>query len=73
MRAFPEDIEKFGITFINAQTRRHSADYDPSYRVARSEVLAEIGAAEAAIAKLKATKMKDRRALAAWVTLGNRE
>ena len=73
MKAFPKDIEDFGNTFLNAQAKRHAADYDPSFRVARSEVLADINAAEAAIGKLKAVRMKDRRALAAWVTLGNRE
>ena len=56
-----------------AQAKRHAADYDPFYRVARSEVLADVMAAESAIKKLKASRLKDRRALAAWVTLGNRE
>ncbi len=73
MKAFPKEIEDFGNTFVNAQTKRHAADYDPSFRVTRSEVLSDIVAAESAIRKLKAAKMKDRRALAAWITLGNRD
>lgn len=73
MKAFPKEIEDFGNTFVNAQAKRHAADYDPDFRVTGSEVLSDIIAAESAIRKLKDTKMKDRRALAAWVTLGNRD
>ena len=73
MKTFPKEIEDFGNTFVAAQAKRHAADYDPFYRVVRSEVLADIKTAESAIEKLKATTMKDRRALAAWVTLANRE
>ena len=73
MKAFPKDIEDFGNTFVNAQIKRSSADYDPSFRTARSEVLTDIGTAEAAIRKLKSSPIKDRRTLAAWVTLVNRD
>lgn len=72
MRKFPKEIEEFGNTFVTAQEKRHSADYDPSYRVNRSEVLTDIETAEAAIRNLISTGIKDRRALAAWVTLADR-
>ena len=73
MKAFPKEIEDFGNTFVNAQFKRHSADYDPWFRTVRSEVLADIAAAEDAVRKLQSSPVKDRRALAAWVTLENRD
>ena len=72
MEVFPKELEDFGNAFVNAQAKRHTVDYDPSFRMTRSEVLSDISAAEAAIGKLKSAKMKDRRALSAWVTLANR-
>ena len=73
MKAFPKEIEDFGNTFVNAQIKRHAADYDPWFRTARSEVLTDIATAEVAIQKLQSSPIKDRRALAAWVTLENRD
>ena len=73
MKAFPKEIEDFGNAFVTAQIKRQAADYDPEFRVARSEVLTDISTAEAAIEKLNSARPKDRRALAAWVTLANRD
>ncbi len=72
MGTFPIDIQDFGNAFVDVQRKRHAADYDPSYRAAKTTVLTDIGTAEAAIRKLRASSLKDRRALAAWVTLGYR-
>ncbi len=72
MAAFPSDVQNFGNLFVAAQSKRHAADYDPCYRVAKSEVLADATAAETVIEKLKDVPIKDLRALAAWVTLANR-
>lgn len=73
MGSFPVDIQDFGNAFVNAQKKRHAADYDPSYRAARATVLTDIGSADAAIRKLKSTSVRHRRALAVWVTLGYRK
>lgn len=72
MKEFPKDIEDFGNTFVNAQFKRTLADYDPWFRTVRSEVLTDIATAEIAIRKLKQSPIKDRRALAVWVMLTNR-
>ena len=72
MKAFPKEIEDFGNVFVSLQVKRESADYDPSFRVTRSEVLTDIDLAEIAISSLKSVGMKDRRAFAAWITLVNR-
>jgi hypothetical protein len=72
MKTFPKDIEDFGNTFVSLQFKRHSADYDPEFRVRRSEVLVDIDLAELAIKKIRAVPMKDRRAFAALVSLARR-
>lgn len=72
MKKFPKEIEDFANIFVTMQAKRHSADYDPEYRVARSEVLIDLGAAEAAIRGFRTAPMKHRRAFAAWVALNSR-
>jgi len=73
MKEFPKGIEDFGNEFVQAQIKRHSADYDPEMNYTRSEVLTDIDAAETAIKNFKGTSIKDRRAFAAWVSLSNRK
>ncbi|MFQ6550710.1 hypothetical protein AAD018_000020 [Aestuariibius insulae] len=73
MKKFPKEIEDFGNAFVTAQIKRHSADYDPEYRILRSEVLADIDSAGEAIRAFKKCSIKSRRAFAAWVTLTNRK
>jgi hypothetical protein len=72
MKKFPKEIEDFANTFVTMQAKRHKADYDPEYRVARSEVLVDLAAAEAAIKGFRMAAMKHRRAFAAWVALNSR-
>lgn len=57
---------------MTAQIKRHRADYDPAYRVTKSEVETDIATAEDALKKLKFADIRDRRALAAWVLFSNR-
>lgn len=72
MKQFPQALQDFGNAFVTAQFKRHSADYDPTYRVAKSEAKTDIATAEDALRKLKAADIKDRRALAAWVLFSSR-
>jgi uncharacterized protein (UPF0332 family) len=72
MSRFPQAIEDFGNLFVDLQTERHKADYDPNHRCNRSDVNSSIAAAETVIKGLAATTIKDRRALAAWVLLKDR-
>jgi hypothetical protein len=72
MKKFPKEIEDFANTFVTMQAKRHNADYDPKYRVARSEVLIDLKAVETAIRGLRSVPMKHRRAFAAWVALNSR-
>jgi hypothetical protein len=54
---------------MTAQVKRHSADYDPTARLTRSELVADIDAAEDVIKRFFKVSMKDKRAFAAWVSL----
>ncbi|MDE0059292.1 MAG: hypothetical protein OXI22_02940 [Defluviicoccus sp.] len=72
MGKFPADIQDFGNVFVRVQEQRYAADYDPSWRAVKAAVLTDIASAEAVIGKLRSASMKDRRALAAWVTLVDR-
>lgn len=73
IKDFPADIQDFGNVFVKAQAQRHAADYDPSYRALKAAVLSDIASAEAVIGGLRSASLKDRRALAAWVTLVDRK
>lgn len=72
MKKFPKEIEDFGNEFVQAQIKRHSADYDPNGTYTRFDVISDIEAAELAIKELSKAPVKDRRAFAAWVTMSNR-
>lgn len=69
MRKFPKPIEDFGNVFFQSQAKRLAADYDPSSRFTRSEVINDIDAVEQAIDAFNRSPTKDRRAFAAWVTI----
>ena len=72
MGEFPADIQDFGNVFVKAQAQRRAADYDPFYRAVKEAVLSDIASAEAVIGSLRSASVKHRRALAAWVTLVDR-
>lgn len=69
---FPKEIEDFANMFVMMQIKRVNADYDPSSRFTRSEVLADIDQVEAVIRGFMTTGKKDRRAFAAWITIKER-
>lgn len=72
MAKFPKAIEDFANMFVSTQAKRTSADYDPSSRFTRSEVLTDIDSAEVAIKDFTSTPLSDRRAFAAWVMIRDR-
>lgn len=69
---FPPDICLCGDAFVTLQEARHEADYNPSYKIDRSETLSFVYMAEYAIASLKAASRKDRKALAVQLLLNRR-
>jgi hypothetical protein len=69
---FPKEIEDFANTFVTMQTKRHSADYDPSSRFAKSEVVQDMATVVEAIGKFRTATAKDRRAFCAHVLFKKR-
>ena len=72
IKRFPVDIQDFANLFVLLQEKRHDADYDPVSRFARSDVVEWIDAAEQSLKAFQLSKIKDRRAFAAWTALKTR-
>ena len=64
---FPDSVRQFGRTFAMLQKKRHLADYDPDFRVGKSEVTADIHRARTAIDRFLATPANVRRDFAIHV------
>ena len=47
--SFPDGVRQFGRTFATLQDKRHFADHDPDFRIAKSEVITDINDARTAI------------------------
>jgi hypothetical protein len=69
---FPLTIKTCAAAFVELQGMRHSADYDPNYRVVRSRALEAIELAESAIHNLRGSSKRDRRAFAVQILLPKR-
>lgn len=67
MKKFPDPIRDFANQFVAMQKKRHSADYDPLARLAKSTVKADIAVARQTIKDFCAAPPKDRRAFCAFV------
>ena len=61
---FPAGIKRCATAFVSLQEKRHSADYDPLFRLKKEDALDAIGEAKSAIRGLKNAPVKDRRAFA---------
>lgn len=70
---FPPEIRGCADAFVTLQEARHLADYDPVHRVARPDALAAISLAERAIAGLKGSAPRDRRAFAVQLLFPKRK
>ncbi len=66
---FPAEIQDFANTFVTLQQLREDADYDPTTRYAKSDVLTLLKDAQDVSRRFKSAPVKDRRAFAAWVLL----
>jgi len=65
--SFPAGIKNFAREFSMLQDQRHSADYDPMYRIDIGATEAEIIRAEKAIDDFRNCSPKDRGAFAVWI------
>lgn len=69
---FPKPVEDFANCFVSMQEKRHAADYDPSIRLTKSEVVADIKTANEPILEFLKVPAKDRRAFSAHVLFKKR-
>ena len=67
--SFPEEMQGFGQTFSELQGRRHFADYDPDYRIRKSDVIADINDVRTTITRFLATPASVRRDFAIHVLM----
>ena len=65
--SFPDGVREFGQAFSVQQRKRHLADYDPDFRIGKSEVTAAINDARTAIDRLLAAPANVRRDFAIHV------
>lgn len=70
---FPNEVVDFGNLFVQMQEKRHRADYDPNAASYKSEVDADIKAAQAAIAAFRGVSPKHKRAFATYVLFRSRD
>ncbi len=73
MSKFPSEIQDFANFFLETQQKRHDADYDPTEKFYKSDVLSLIDDAKKNIKKFKGCSSKDRQAFVALVLLKNRQ
>ena len=69
---FSSEIKDCADAFVELQSARHAADYDPLHRLTRAKAILAVQKAEYAIAKLRSADAKDRRAFAVQVVIKKR-
>lgn len=69
---FPDDIQDFANAFVTMQDKRHSADYDPTFKATKSGVKSDVELAGDVIKRFSHAPARDRRAFAAYVLFKNR-
>ena len=72
MASFPREVREFADTFIDLQSERHTADYNPSPTFTVSGALRTIDQARQAILRFAGTSLEIRRNLATYILFGNR-
>lgn len=67
LEKFPQEIQDFANMFVQMQSKRHEADYNPNARVHKTSVSIDIDAVEAVLTDFLNAPRRDRRAFAALV------
>lgn len=70
---FSTSVQRFAAYFVNIQTRRHRADYDPDTNFVQQEVLDAINEADDSIAAFRTAPESERRAFAVYILMRNRQ
>lgn len=72
INSFHVNVQDFANVFVNLQERRHSADYDPHFRLTKSEVLSDIELAADVIIRFGQVPIAEKRRFAAQVLFKKR-
>jgi hypothetical protein len=67
-----QEIKDCADAFVELQSARHAADYDPLHRLTRAEAVLAVQSTKDAIGKLRSATSKDRRAFAVLVLVRKR-
>ena len=67
--SFPEGVREFWQAFSVLQSKRHFADYNPDFRISKSEVVAATNDARTAIDRFLATPASVQRGFALHVLM----
>ncbi len=70
--SFPEEVKLFGQKFVELQSKRHQADYDPDSSFRKSNVVEDINSARTAIDRFLETPRSVRRDFAIHVLMKER-
>jgi len=70
---FGQEVGSIATAFINLQTQRHRADYDPTVSFKRSDVELSIGLASAALDALRRAPSTEREVFLTFLLLRGRE
>ena len=72
MRTFSAEIQWFGENFVDMQSLRHTADYDPDTQFTRLQVLDIISLIEDSIAALNSADHESKHSFAIYILLRQR-
>jgi hypothetical protein len=70
--SFGPDLQFFAAAVIDLQEKRHLADYDPLFRVTKSEALLDVERGRTALTRLRAASRIPRRAFLALILFSPR-
>ena len=69
---FPAEVQDFAAFMVEMQRKRHDADYDPTVRFQKSEVLRDFKSVTDAIKSYRSVALRDRRAFSIYIVLKSR-
>lgn len=69
--AFPAEIKSFAKAFIQLQSARHDAHYNPNFKPTVANVALFIDIAKKSVNALEDVEMLDRRAFATWILINS--
>lgn len=69
---FPADIQAFADALVSMQNKRHSCDYDPVYKISKTDVEADLKKAKDVVKKLANAPAKHKKAFSTFLVVNIR-